>query len=442
MLTEKAGALLTNVVTHLPELLRSGRSESLIEYASKARNDFMTVVEDRLIAMPEMGAILQTCLTLVSGYYLSALSLAIDIPGVNAMRTLDKLSTNRDPLDSAVSGASALYNFVGTESFAYGLPSPEMTLGLVGLEGFPGGGRNRGGRNGGHIGTYEDRSVNRQYQGDDLSSADNHDNVNSNSSIENQANSFIAGGVSNTGNHTNITLGSGGRSQDSTGAAFGRDAMTSLRDVANMSVGKQFEVIFEANGNRKPVMVTTRLAVRGTDSESFKTILTIGGLQNTFRERLARARAGELAYVQDLLLCNDLVEQAMRTRIRDRSGFFAHMMRKRSKNWLAGLLSMNPSINNASAVLIFSAETAKKIQLELGGKLDNYNIRQNVFKNTAAMLMVVVDEQWKTVTIYHRSLEEFNELRIRELERQNKGGGQDIEDILRAYTNFTAPNLG
>lgn len=444
MLTEKAGALLTNVVTHLPELIRSGRSDSLIEYAGKSRNDFFTVVEDRLLAMPEMGSILQTCLTLVSGYYLSALSLAIDIPGVDAIRTLDKLSAQRDPIDSAASGATALYNFVGTESFANGLPSPEYTLGLVGIEGFPGGNRNYGGgrRGGNHIENYHDRSMSNNYAGDDLTSNDNHDNLNNNTSVDRQNNTFVNGDNRNNGNTTNISLASGGRAGDAVGASLGRDAVTSLRDVANMSVGKQFEVIFEANGNRKPVMVTTRLAVRSTDSESIKTILTIGGLQNTFRERLARARAGELTYINDLLLCNDLVEQAMLTRIRDRSGFFAHMMRKRSKNWLAGLLSMNPSINNASAVLIFSAETAKKIQLELGGKLDNFKIRQSVFKNTAAMLMVVVDEQWKTVTIYHRSLEEFNELRIRELERQNKSGGQDIEDILRAYTQFTAPTLG
>ena len=440
MLTDKAGALLTNVVTHLPELIRSGRSDSLIEYASKSRNDFLTVVEDRLAAMPEMGTILQTCLTLVSGYYLSALSLAIDIPGVNANKTLDKLSSNRDPLDSALGGAVSIYNFVGTEDFHNGLPSPDISLGLVGLEAR---GPNANGKT--YMHSSSDRSVSKNYQGDDLTSVNVSDNVNANSSIERQQNAFIAGNSTTDDHRTtnNITLGGGGGGKGGgIGGAFGRDTIGTMQDLANMSVGKQFEVIFEADGNRKPVLVTTRLAVRGTDSESFKTILTIGGLQNTFRERLARARAGELAYINDLLLCNDLVEQAMKTRIRDRSGFFEHMMRKRSKNWLAGLLSMNPSVNNASAVLIFSAETAKKIQLELGGKLDDFRTRQHVFKNTAAMLMVVVDEQWKTVTIYHRSLQEFNELRIRELERQNKGGGQDIEDILRAYTNFTAPNMG
>ena len=65
---------------------------SIIELSQPARNDFITVVEDSLIGLPYTADIMQSALSLVSGYYLSALTLIVDIPGIDVLGTLDKLA--------------------------------------------------------------------------------------------------------------------------------------------------------------------------------------------------------------------------------------------------------------------------------------------------------------------------------------------------------------
>ena len=407
MLIDDAGALLTKVVTHAPDFFREMKSESLIEAGRPARVDFVTLVEDGLSTLPYIGSVTQSALSLMSAYYLAAANLVIPIPGVDVVRTLDKLNTNRDPVESALGGASTVFKFVGTENFELGLPSPELGIEAYGDA---------------MTKNYEkgstDKSVSKIY-GDGAS------DISHNETITNHTTNF------------NMTGGGSSRTQPS-GSGMGKDTVTSIKDLANMSVGKQFELVFERDGNRKGVLVNIRLACTSTDAESYKTILATGSPLRTFGERLRRAKAGELEYFKDLLLCNDLMEEAMKTRINDRSGFYAHMMRKRSKNWLSGLLSLNPGVNNASAVLIFSSDTAKRAELELGGSLDDFKIRQRVFKSVAAALMIVVDREWEVVTFYHRSLDTYNTVAVRDLERAAKKG-DNIEDMLRAYSKFVPP---
>ena len=265
--------------------------------------------------------------------------------------------------------------------------------------------------------------------------------------------SMVDGSNHNSNNKTNTTNNNQNQSKNSTiineaakpkgyeGAAFGRDTAVTLKELANLSVGKQFEVTFEKDGNKQPVQLSVRLMVTNTDKSSIKNIISMGSMNNTLKERIIRARAGQLGWFKDLILCNDLIDEARRTRIKDKSGFFEHMMRKRSKNFLSGLLSMSPSINNASAVIIMSNDTAKEAALELGGDLSQFSIRQKVFEVTQTMLIFVVDTQWETVTIYHRGLDRFNELRVNELKRANGRSDSNVEEILRAYSAFTNPTL-
>lgn len=372
MIIDNAGPLLTGVVSKLPELYRGGKSDSLIEFSRPARNEFLTLVESKLVPLPFMSDVVQSALTLVSGYYLSALTLLIDVPGLEVVKTLDQLNTKRDPIESMLGTGASIYKFVGTESYQHGLPKPEHSL--FGFEA----------------------------DGDETTIFDENGNA--------------------------------------TSGRLGREIQSSIKELSNLSVGKQFEVIFARDGNEQPVQLQIRLMVTDTDSKSMMTILSMGSIKNTFKERFFRAKAGELSYIKDLVLCQDLIDEARATRIRDKSGFFEHIMRKRSGNFLSGLFTLRPSINNASAVIIISKETAKQLELELGGKLSQFAVREQVFKSTYAMLLIVIDE-WEMVTFYHRSIDTPTEMRASELKRANKSTGSDVEDILRAYSSFSAPTL-
>jgi hypothetical protein len=465
---DEAGPLISNTIGQLPSLWRGAKSDSIVDFSRPARNEFLTLIEDNLIAQPYISDVAQSALTLTSSYFLSAISLLMDVQHLHVLRKLDQINTNRDPVESMLGTGASAFQFFGIES-GQGLPDPKTSL-----FGFEATGAT-------FNGTSSDKSVTMNYSGDDDSTKYYHGSKNIQGNDESDTYNHSAKNVhgddtSNTFNHSakkyvgrsedkSTTVGKGGvqnkisgnyndtknnnkttyiegaKPRDTGGLGFGKDTAVTLKELANLSVGKQFEVVFEQNGNKQSVQVGIRLMVSDASKDVIKPILLMGSVSRSFKERIIRAKAGQLGWFKDLILCNDLIDEARKARIKDKSGFLEHMMRKRSKNWLSGLLSLKPSINNASAILIISADTAKEAELELGGSLSSFPIRQKIFEVTQTMLIFVVDTQWEMVTIYHRGIDRFNEMRVSELKRANSKADGNVEDILRAYSSFTNPKL-
>lgn len=419
----EGATLISDVVTQLPSYFRKAKSQSIIEFGRPARNDFLTLIENDLVGLPYMNDVMQSTLSMVSGYFLNAVTLLVDTPNIDIVGKLDQLNTNRDPIEGILGSASGLAKYVGTESFEYGLPAhgnyslPDVAIALE-AAGSTAGQMNK---NGGS--TY----------GDNVGTK-NSDNENV---INAKGDSIIDSTVDKSTRNSTTTHNNS--QEGKTGFTMGKDNAKVISELSNLSVGKMLDVTFEKDGNKAQVGVMLRLAVTNTDSESMKTILTIGGGRNTLKQRWLRMRSGELAFVKDLLLCNDIVEESRKTRIRDKSGFYEHMIKRRSKNFLSGVLSLRPSINNASAVIGITEETARSIQAELGGKLEKFKIREELFKSTSAMIIFVVDRKWEQITFYHRSIDASTTLTLRDLKRAGSGQGADVEDILRAYSAGNAP---
>lgn len=418
-----AGAtLISTVVSKLPDVWRAGKSQSLVEFTRPTHNEFLTVVEDNLVALPYMPDLMQSALSLVSGYYLSAVSLLVDIPKIDIIRTLDQLSSSRDPMEAFLGtvskGAVGLNKqtgvfgkFVGTESFEYGLPGPDAQINVA-LE--AAGMGSLGGS----------------------ASKPQHDPFGSLS-----GNSAVTDGKQREQRQAPAPHAAPTPRAETAGTGIGRDTLATIKELSNLSVGKLLEVTMERDGNRAVVPVQMRLMVTNTDTQTMSLILSTASDHNTFKERYYRMKAGQLSFVNDLILCRDLISEARKTRVRDKSGFFEHMMRNKGRNTAAGMFSGAPSVNNASAIIVVSDETAKKAELLLGGKLSKFECREKLFQHTNAMLLFVVERKWGMVTVYHRSIETASTLSAAELKRANKSSGADVEDILRAYTSGSSPSL-
>jgi len=480
----EAKTLLTGIVTHLPDLW-SKRHDSLSEFTRVTRNDFLTLVENDLITLDYLPDILDTAQTFVSGYYLSAVTLLVDIPEINIRKTLDQVSTKRDPVESILGAGAAAFKYVGTESFSNGLPAINyMSYATVAAECYALEDAKDGQR---LLDEQTRRKLDIKKLRIELETRYSKAKIDQDAALDvakfdslkqqmdlNERRLAMDASTSRERKELNDAqtklqserdevseeLARKGldlkqlaqdlaerkfeyeKDRNQTGSVgFGRDAIATIDELSNLSTGKTLEVNFERNGNKASIPVTIRLAVTDTDHESMVAILSASGIKNTFKERWRRMKNGDLAMVKDLLFCHDLLEEARRTRIRDKSGFFEHMMRHQSKNFMSGLFSMNPSINNASAVLIVSEESAKAATVELGGPLSKFSIREKVFKSTAAMLIYVVDTKWDTVTIYHRGIDTFTTVTKRDLQRRKGGGGNDISDIINAYQAGSAPTI-
>lgn len=104
-------------------------------------------------------------------------------------------------------------------------------------------------------------------------------------------------------------------------------------------------------------------------------------------------------------------------------------------------LKRTPTLATASNILIISDTTAKEVEAKLGGKLTNNNIRKNIFKSGYLMLIVVIDKQYERVTIYHRGIDLGSTMSLRDIKISNKGNGPDIMDIFKALGMGQAPTL-
>lgn len=121
MFESKAAETALQFAAQVPDLLRAGRSGSLIEYTRPTRVEPVCLVDMRAAQLPYIEDVLNAGLNIFSGYYLQAVSLAINVGSVDVLKTLDKLNPNRDPLEAADRAARDRWS---GEAFNHGLPFP------------------------------------------------------------------------------------------------------------------------------------------------------------------------------------------------------------------------------------------------------------------------------------------------------------------------------
>lgn len=215
--------------------------------------------------------------------------------------------------------------------------------------------------------------------------------------------------------------------------ALGRDSVDQLHAINNMAVGKVLEVAIIQGNNTAVIPVTIRLIPAAVSPDIFVSTCSIGSQKNTVMSRWHRFRAGELELISDLVLCTDLIDEHRNNLAKDKSGFYKQTVERRRQNKLAAIASGTPSVATASNVAIISPGTASKLEVELGGKLKDYRIRERAFAETSLMLLAVLDPEWERVVIYHRGIQTPSELTLRELKSASKGNGSDIAEIMKTF---------
>jgi len=385
-MTEKT--LETSVVSFLhrfPDLFRQ-RADSLEEFNSILYNEYTTLVEQSLVGLDYLPGILEKIQMLLAGNTLTAISLLTGVPDVDVIGTLDKVSNRRNTLDNAARSAHSLVTMAAGESTRrsrFELPSYDNLAIAAG------------------------ESTRRKAVGESRDRAPA-----SNTTVPN-------------------------------------DLAKRLTDQEGLSTGKQFTCTFERNGNKVDVPMRLRLDVKSTDTPSIRNIMLMGAQNRDLWERWIRLSTGKnggssaidkMRAAKDITLQNDLIDEYRKNRFRDKSGYYAKMMTKNNGNWLSGLLSLSPSINNASAVMIVSQDTIDGLTAELGGDFDDFAVRKRVFEQTLTQYYVVVDSQWNKVTIYTRGQNGQQELDKSDFSK-SKAGSADVGKIIEAYRSGSQPVL-
>lgn len=223
-------------------------------------------------------------------------------------------------------------------------------------------------------------------------------------------------------------------------AEFGKDT-NDLKEVSNLSTGKMFSVKITEEGKTAVVPVSIRVMVNTMPTRSLVNMLTLkDGVDMSMKERYYGWRANRLGVI-DLLTTRDVLGKHREALMKDRDGVYAQIVNRENGNKMKGLFSGQPSLNTASNLAIMSSDTADLIEQKLHGRIRDLRTRQVMFDNTNLMILAVVDKMSERVTFYYRGMHESTTVSDKALRSSNKGGGNDVMDIMKAFLAGSTPNI-
>lgn len=223
------------------------------------------------------------------------------------------------------------------------------------------------------------------------------------------------------------------------GLSVSDDSVKKLYEVENLAVGKLVNVELKDNENSAKLPVLIRLIPTKVAPDVLTHIFTTQSKNSSWKERYHLWRAGQIRLVRDLIFSVDMVDEHRKTLINDTSNVYATITDRRRANSVKSIMTDAPSMADASNIAIISKETARDIAGAMHGKIDSVKIRKQLFDTTYLILLIVVDEQWERVTMYHRGLSAPTEMSFREIKSSEKGKGPDITEILKAYQLGSTP---
>lgn len=421
--TVKAAALgaMKFVLTLGGKFLKHQKADSLIRFTKSTRVEPIALVDQRISHLPFMPDIMQSLSSIFTGYYLQAVSLAVNVGRVNVIKLLDALNPTRDVSDAAAAAivdniSSNEAHMLSLESYRYQLPVPGQA---VGLENF-----------GDHLDDiHRDRRARKKaYKrlGADVLTAVK--NSETGKAAVDDAKEYLE--------KSKLYHGS-----DKSKVEFGKDTIRAVHEAVNLSVGKLVEVTVSDDGKSATFPIAIRLISTIVSAPILVHILGDGSRNVSAKERYHAWRSGQIEFIRDLVLCQDLIDEHRAALMKDKSGVYGQILARRAGNSTAAMLTQTPSIGTASNLVVLSKQTVKELEQQIGGRLSDAKTRDKIFKNTYIMIMVVVDPDWEQVTFYHRGIATPTQLSIRELKTANKSTGPDIAEILKAYQLGQNPTI-
>jgi hypothetical protein len=356
-------------------LILSGQSvSSLADVGRPARVEPLVLVDQSLVPpgpTPEhMTDVMKTTLSIFIGYWMQAATmLGTNVGRLDTLRLLDALNPNR----SNTVGSNVKDAVFSKESYAFGLPS---------LESF-------------------------------------------NQPMEHNLVVEVGGEV--------VSQESEEEAPKGTSVGVDSGDVSKFYEIPSLTLGKLISVELTDGKNKGRIPVQFRLLPTRIPSPTLVHILTATAKNQGVKERYHLWRAGQISFVKDLIFASDLIDQHRKALVNDTSNVYLTMTERRKRNLSSAYASGTPSMADASNVAVISTETARAVEREMGGKLSSSRTRKRLFDESYLLLMVVVDERWERVTIYHRGLEQPTEASFRELKVSEKGKGPDITEFLKAY---------
>jgi len=488
-----------SVFRKITDLWKGSRSDSLIDYTQVARVEPIVLIDTDCLYLDSLPDIQQSILSIFAGYYLQAVAISTSVGKIEVMRHLDKLNPRRSPTDSA---ADSMGWLLAQESYKHALPTFEKKLEIesIGLEAAYSSWltkdeihnleylfaekederkdkdsirkdeeleiKHRAADTADRDTVRKDEELQLKYGAADANEKQFREKMTAEYVSAGHARGMAEKKAKESAERFKFDKERYGeekalanlryklekdglklRKQErndrlkASETGFGRDTMKDLRELANLSVGKQFSVEITDGLHKASIMVSIRLMASSLPSRNLIHILSIGSKDTSAKERYHSWKAGRLEFVKDLIFCQDLIDAHRKNLMADKDGIYTNILKRASANKISTILSANPSVATASNICILSRASADQLEIETNLKLSDANSRAKIFKSTYLMLLCIVDPEWERVTIYSRGLRDAMELSAKDIKNVNKNSGPDVSEILKAFSLGNSPSL-
>lgn len=408
------------VIENTKAVLKASQgSTDLVRVTQSARVEPILLMDQRAAQIPFIQDVVHSLYNLFTGYWLLSVSLDTTINGVSVGRRLDKFATDRDLNDAT---SQYLDNSLNSsmESFDIGLPFSKDILQAT-------------------FEAYEAEQV-EAYQ----------------ASLEAAGGPLMNPGKPaertpyNEVNDPNATVEydherkareqaekNGGGTRVATSRVV--DPAKVVSTITNLAVGNIVEVVISEDGKEARVPVMIRLRVAGMNPTAMVQTLAVGGVDMSFRGRWRAWRAGELRFWSDFVMAMDRVDAHRAASMNDETGYYKTVYNRAKRNGMAEILTQGPSLGTASSIIVITQQTADELEREIGGRLNNFKVRQGIFGHTYSMLLAVVDPDWESVVIYTRGIDMPTKLSKNDMKAAGKSDSKELMDILKSYQLGRAP---
>lgn len=382
-----------------PELVRSMNAKSMTQYTKSTRSEPITMIDSSVASMTEMSDLMATLTSIYAAMYAQSFSIAInhEIGDIKVLQTLDKINPNRSKMEGVLSLAAGLEsNTISLPDYVNQIKTPDAVISFE------------------KDTRYDVGDANDSWQ----------------SAAKNTLKT-VADGERRYGPNAAATKSGGAKTESIT------------KFMANLTTGIMFEVTVNAeNGRKVDIPITVRLLANKMPSNTLISLFSAAVRNQTAKERYREWRAGGLSFWNDVVLCKDILRENRTNLIKDSSGMFSEVLRRKSSNQIAGALSGNPSISQISNIVIVSSETIDLFEREANKKISQDRTRDLIFNNTQTLILAVVNRTRETVTLYYHDITVPTTVTFRELKKSGGDGrGPDIMEILKAYQMGNGVNL-
>lgn len=351
------------------------KGKSPVDIANACRVEPMCLVDERILHWTHLPVVMQTNLDLFTGYWAQAANALLNVTAIETMKVLDALNPNRDAANAFIGLGWDYLEKASTESLsAAAKDSYKCTLPspvkLWGLDAYT-------------KESNEKATINGQAQID----------------------------------------------------------IKELKEVANLAVGKMFTIrsttkVREGDKDvvvNEPMYVTVRLLPAPTGASTIVDILSLNAEDLSITHRIKLWNMGQIEFINGVILMQDVIDNHRKALLNDKNGHYREIMSRRRNATGAALATGRVSIGAASNIIITCEQTLKDFQRRTGLSFDDFKTRQNVFDETYAMIVTVIDPDWETVNVYVRDRKEVATYRIADLKSANRGSGADVTEIMKAF---------